>query len=193
MKTALILAATGMVAAQLSAATVDWSKLPPAATVTGVTFDKDIQPMFKASCVRCHGAERPKAQLRLDSLRRRFERHQAGADSHCRRQRQQFARQSRFATGSRNRHAAQTARPARSRRSARHERPGNATARRWADGRRPRRWRTAAHGRRWRSWSWRPTPRRSARHQRFGNAPAQFRPARQAADRRTGRSGPRLD
>ena len=24
--------------------------------------------MFKASCVRCHGAERPKAQLRLDTL-----------------------------------------------------------------------------------------------------------------------------
>ena len=53
---------------QLSAATVDWSKLPPAATVTGVTFDKDIAPIFKASCVRCHGAERPKARLRLDSL-----------------------------------------------------------------------------------------------------------------------------
>jgi hypothetical protein len=68
MKTALIIAATGIVAAHLSAATVDWSKLPPAATVTGVTFDKDIQPIFKASCVRCHGAERPRAQLRLDTL-----------------------------------------------------------------------------------------------------------------------------
>ena len=68
MKTALILAATGMAAVQLSAATVDWSKLPPAADATGVTFDKDIAPIFKVSCVRCHGAERPRAGLRLDSL-----------------------------------------------------------------------------------------------------------------------------
>ena len=68
MKTALILAATGIVAARLSAATVDWSKLPPAASAEGVTFAKDIQPMLKESCVRCHGTERPKAQLRLDSL-----------------------------------------------------------------------------------------------------------------------------
>jgi len=68
MKTALILTATGLAAVQLSAATVDWSKLPPAATDTGLTFDKDIGPLLKASCVRCHGAERPRAQLRLDSL-----------------------------------------------------------------------------------------------------------------------------
>ncbi len=68
MKTALIVTATGIVAAHLSAAPVDWSKLPPAATTEGLTFAKDIQPMFKESCVRCHGAERPKAQLRLDSL-----------------------------------------------------------------------------------------------------------------------------
>jgi hypothetical protein len=68
MKTALIIAAAGLMAASLSAATVDWSKLPPAATVTGVTFDKDIQPIFKTACVRCHGVERPRAQLRLDTL-----------------------------------------------------------------------------------------------------------------------------
>ena len=51
-----------------TAATVDWSKLPPAAKTEGVTFEKDIQPLLKESCVRCHGADRPKAQLRLDSL-----------------------------------------------------------------------------------------------------------------------------
>jgi hypothetical protein len=68
MKTTLILAAAAFAAAQLSAADVDWSKLPPASTDTGVTFDKDIAPIFKASCVRCHGAERPRALLRLDSL-----------------------------------------------------------------------------------------------------------------------------
>ena len=68
MKTALIFAATGIVAAHLSAAPVDWSKLPPVAKAEGVTFAKDIQPLLKESCVRCHGADRPKAQLRLDSL-----------------------------------------------------------------------------------------------------------------------------
>lgn len=68
MKTRLIIAATGIVAAHLSAATVDWSKLPPAAQTEGITFAKDIQPLLKESCVRCHGADRPKAQLRLDSL-----------------------------------------------------------------------------------------------------------------------------
>lgn len=68
MKIVLILAATSAVVAQLSAATVDWSKLPPAATATGVTFDTDISPILKASCVRCHSGDRPKAQLRLDSL-----------------------------------------------------------------------------------------------------------------------------
>ena len=68
MKITLILAAAGLAAVQLSAAEVDWSKLPPAADVKGVTFEKDIAPIFKSSCVRCHGAERPKAQLSLDTL-----------------------------------------------------------------------------------------------------------------------------
>jgi hypothetical protein len=67
MKIALILAA-GLTATQLSAAPVDWSKLPPPATNSSVTFDQDIAPIFKASCVRCHGAERPRDLLRLDSL-----------------------------------------------------------------------------------------------------------------------------
>lgn len=49
-------------------APVDWSKLPPAATKDGVTFAADIAPIFKESCVRCHGAQRPKAGLRLDTL-----------------------------------------------------------------------------------------------------------------------------
>ncbi len=56
MKTALIFTALGLTAAQLYAAPVDWSKLPPAATTSGVTFDHDIQPLFQASCLRCHGA-----------------------------------------------------------------------------------------------------------------------------------------
>ncbi|HUC84074.1 MAG TPA: c-type cytochrome domain-containing protein [Candidatus Acidoferrales bacterium] len=67
MKTILIVAA-GLAATGLSAAPVDWSKLPPAAAVTGVTFDKDIAPLLKASCVRCHSGDRPRGRLRLDSL-----------------------------------------------------------------------------------------------------------------------------
>jgi hypothetical protein len=64
----IILLAGALASYSLLAAPVDWSKLPPPAKQADVTFAKDIQPMFKESCVRCHGAERPKAQLRLDSL-----------------------------------------------------------------------------------------------------------------------------
>jgi hypothetical protein len=56
------------IAGSALAADIDWSKLPPAATTENVTFDKDIAPIFKESCVRCHGAQRPRAGLRLDSL-----------------------------------------------------------------------------------------------------------------------------
>jgi mono/diheme cytochrome c family protein len=68
MKTAIILAAAGLAAVRLSAADVDWSKLPPASSQTGVTFEKDIAPIFNTTCVRCHGAQRPRGGLRLDSL-----------------------------------------------------------------------------------------------------------------------------
>jgi mono/diheme cytochrome c family protein len=47
---------------------VDLSKLPPASDKKGVTYATDIKPLFDKSCVNCHGAERPKARLRLDSL-----------------------------------------------------------------------------------------------------------------------------
>jgi len=46
----------------------DLSKLPPPAAQKGVTYAKDIRPIFENSCFRCHGMERPKAGLRLDSL-----------------------------------------------------------------------------------------------------------------------------
>jgi mono/diheme cytochrome c family protein len=49
-------------------ATVDTSKLPPASDQKGVTYAKDIKSIFDKSCVKCHGAEKPKAKLRLDSL-----------------------------------------------------------------------------------------------------------------------------
>jgi hypothetical protein len=44
------------------------SKLPPASTQVGLTFDKDVHPIFADACVRCHGEQRPKAALRLDTL-----------------------------------------------------------------------------------------------------------------------------
>ncbi len=63
------LAAVAAIALATTASAIDLSKLPPASTQPGVTFDKDIKPIFEASaCVRCHGAERPKGGLRLTSL-----------------------------------------------------------------------------------------------------------------------------
>src|SRR5439155_20681692 len=44
------------------------STLPPPSTKKGVPFEKDIKPIFDRSSVKCHGAQKPKAKLRLDSL-----------------------------------------------------------------------------------------------------------------------------
>lgn len=63
----IIIAALGVSSAVL-AADVDTSKLPPASTKTGVTYATDIKPIFDASCIKCHGAQKPKAKLRLDNL-----------------------------------------------------------------------------------------------------------------------------
>lgn len=45
----------------------DISKLPPAAKKDGLTFDKDIKGLVEASCLKCHGAEKPKSKYRVDS------------------------------------------------------------------------------------------------------------------------------
>jgi mono/diheme cytochrome c family protein len=66
--TALLTLVGTAIGASALAAEIDWSKLPAASAKTGVTFANDIAPIFKDSCVRCHGADRPKAQLRLDTL-----------------------------------------------------------------------------------------------------------------------------
>ena len=47
---------------------VDLSKLPPAAQKAGVTYAADVKPILDHGCVKCHGAEKPKGHLRLDSL-----------------------------------------------------------------------------------------------------------------------------
>jgi len=47
---------------------LDASKLPAASDKTGLTFDKDIKPIFEKSCFKCHGSEKQKGKLRVDSL-----------------------------------------------------------------------------------------------------------------------------
>jgi hypothetical protein len=69
MKHTIALITAGILtAAAAFAAEVDLSKLPPAAAKQGLTFEKDIHPLFEASCVRCHSGDRPKGGLRLDTL-----------------------------------------------------------------------------------------------------------------------------
>src|SRR5688572_30350555 len=56
-----VLAAVGV-----SAAEVDLSRLPPAATNI-ISFDQHVRAILDRSCVRCHGPERPKSGYRLDN------------------------------------------------------------------------------------------------------------------------------
>ncbi|NGO40430.1 hypothetical protein G4L39_13665 [Limisphaera ngatamarikiensis] len=46
---------------------IDVTKLPPPADRKEVTYEKDIRPIFEKHCFKCHGEEKPKAGLRLDS------------------------------------------------------------------------------------------------------------------------------
>ena len=50
------------------AADLDLKKLPPASTKKEVTYAKDIKPLFEKSCFKCHGPDKQKGKLRLDSL-----------------------------------------------------------------------------------------------------------------------------
>src|SRR6266850_3141891 len=47
---------------------VDVSKIPPASDKSGVTYAADIKPIFEKSCIKCHGPEKQKGKLRIDSL-----------------------------------------------------------------------------------------------------------------------------
>ncbi|MEO7678655.1 MAG: c-type cytochrome domain-containing protein [Verrucomicrobiota bacterium] len=49
-------------------AKVDISKLPPASEKKDATYEKDIKPIFEKTCFKCHGEEKQKGKLRLDSL-----------------------------------------------------------------------------------------------------------------------------
>lgn len=58
--------ALGLLAKDLK--TPDLTKLPPAAAKKGVTYARDIKPIFEKSCFGCHGPEKQKGDLRVDSL-----------------------------------------------------------------------------------------------------------------------------
>jgi hypothetical protein len=55
-----------VVTERLTAAPVDESKLPPAAT-NKVDFLRDIKPILDGSCLKCHGPEKPKSSFRVDN------------------------------------------------------------------------------------------------------------------------------
>ncbi|NBR86780.1 MAG: hypothetical protein EB141_06650 [Verrucomicrobia bacterium] len=52
----------------LTASAAAKKEIPPASKKAGVTFDKDIKPIFEKSCVECHGEKKQKGKLRLDTL-----------------------------------------------------------------------------------------------------------------------------
>ena len=66
--TKLMLAAVAAAFTVTVAATAAEATLPPASTQASVTYETDIQPIFKASCVKCHSGDRPKARLHMDTL-----------------------------------------------------------------------------------------------------------------------------
>src|SRR5947208_3819921 len=66
----LCLSAMALVAAEKEKKKAEWdvSKLPPVASKTGLTFEKDIKPILEKSCVKCHSGEKPKSKYRMDTL-----------------------------------------------------------------------------------------------------------------------------
>jgi hypothetical protein len=46
----------------------DAKKLPPASTKTGLTYEKDIKPIFEKSCLKCHSGEKPKGKFSMETL-----------------------------------------------------------------------------------------------------------------------------
>ena len=71
LKSLTVIASSLAFAATLAASddeiNVDMSKIPPAPKKE-VQFNKDLKPVFeKAGCFKCHGEEKQKAKLRVDS------------------------------------------------------------------------------------------------------------------------------
>jgi hypothetical protein len=68
MKHACTLITVAIAGLLVRAAEVDLSKLPPPSDKKNLTYAKDIKPIFEGTCFRCHGEEKQKGELRLDSL-----------------------------------------------------------------------------------------------------------------------------
>ncbi len=72
----LVALGLGLSVCQLSAAekaekkkvVPDLTKLPAPSPQKDVTYAGEIKPIFDESCIKCHGTEKPKGKLRLDSL-----------------------------------------------------------------------------------------------------------------------------
>ncbi len=64
---AAALALGSLTASAASAGKLDSSKLPPPSGRQGVLFSEHIQPILQKGCLDCHGPEKPKGKLRLDS------------------------------------------------------------------------------------------------------------------------------
>ena len=45
----------------------DITKLPAAASKSGVAWESDVKPMLQKSCVKCHDGEKPKSKYRVDT------------------------------------------------------------------------------------------------------------------------------
>src|SRR3954451_24043220 len=67
-KTSILLGIALSAVISSQAADPDITKLPAPAAKTGLTYDADIKPMFEKTCFKCHGPEKQKAKLRVDSL-----------------------------------------------------------------------------------------------------------------------------
>src|SRR5687767_1847715 len=63
-----LVAGVALAASMTLRADVDVSKLPPAAAQKDLTFAKDIKPILEKACFKCHGEEKQKAKLRVDSV-----------------------------------------------------------------------------------------------------------------------------
>jgi len=64
----LCAATVGAAEKEKAKSSIDASKLPPVADKKDVSYANDIKPIFDKACVSCHGPEKSKGKLRLDSL-----------------------------------------------------------------------------------------------------------------------------
>jgi hypothetical protein len=57
-----------LLACPVTAKERDSSKLPPASDKKDVTYSRDIKPIFEKTCLECHGQQKAKGKIRLDSV-----------------------------------------------------------------------------------------------------------------------------